>query len=101
GDMDAAIYFELGGYASSHTLTTTVDVQSGPSKDENFFLARQTTNGVAALARFTVTTSTSLGVQNIVINRWSTEANSQVLGKHTRFYVTFATQASLQATITF
>ncbi|HVX95516.1 MAG TPA: hypothetical protein VHK47_11445 [Polyangia bacterium] len=95
GYQDACFYLQIGGI-NTGAGTTVLDLQCAPTKDDVFFTAKA--GSTPAIARFSLTSSTTLGVQTLVISRWATEAN-QPLSKYLRWSIAFP--ASQQTTVTF
>jgi hypothetical protein len=87
GYQDLVVYLQVSTAAG----TTTLDVQTSPTRDEIFFTAKGS-GGTPAIARF-VLTSTTTGVQTLVISRWATD-NNQPLAKYLRWQVALGATAS-------
>jgi hypothetical protein len=88
--MDAGVFLEVSNKPSSGSID--VDFQSSPTRDEAFFGAK--ISGGAYVARYTINSSTTVGVQAITLVRWASVAANQPLGQFGRFKLTFNTAAN-------
>lgn len=84
---DATCYLEVASL--TNTGTTSIDVQTSPTKDEVFFntsLVGGTANSY--VFHFPMTSATSTGVQTLQVVRWATGTN-QLLSRFLRWRITW------------